>query len=175
MRIERIAFRLFVGAVVLAFLPALLSAQGAALQPELVLPVVTGESTLHISGSLTCDRSRDCVEGTTPLIEIRGQLRLMEEEGIRFVDVAFKTEVCPSDPSGRRLAFSTRLPLRGYLEQQNIVSASLFLDAVSAQKGGRQPAVSLGWFTAAAQCINNFSPYVVHLGPQRDGFELKDF
>lgn len=172
MRIERITLRLFLGAGVLAFLPALVFPQGApgGVQPELVLPVLTGDSTLHISGSLTCDRSRDCVEGTTPLIEIRGQLRLMEEEGIRFVDVAFKTEICPSDGSRRRLAFSTKLPLNGYIEQDNIVGASLFLDAVSAEKGGRQPPVSLGWFTAAAQCVNNLAPYVVNLGnPQRDG------
>lgn len=153
------------------------------LAPELVMPVVNKNTKIHISGSFTLTANNV----NTGQIEIRGLLRLMEKDGLlsmyNLTLTGSNVAVCPSEPSGRRLAFSVIIDTGasfGDVQGDLLGSASLFLDATTAaERAGRQPRASLGWFTAVAYIeqdnINGnqegFAPYVVQLGqPQRDSY-----
>jgi hypothetical protein len=142
--------------------------------PELVLPLVTKNTKIHISGSFTADKA---VQDPLTIV-VCARLRLMEPDGKLVINNLTITgdsiAVDPSDPSGRRLAFSSFIDLNGLVgDGVNFRSGSLFLDAIySTQKGARQSPNSLGWFTGTAVADINGDGLViiaVQLSqPQRD-------
>ena len=140
------------------------------LPPELVMPAVTKDTKIHISGSFTPDRSNSIPEKQG---DIRGLLRLMDQGGnLTLNGLTITSALDPSDPSGRRLAFSGDINLSSIFgDDQGFRSASLFLDSTNAgEKGATQPRTSLGWFTAGALVHNDATmvEYGIQLGPQRD-------
>ena len=149
------------------------------LAPELVMPVVNKNTRIHLSGSFTLTANNV----HTSQVEIRGLVRLMDQNGLLTINnltvTGSNVAVCPSEPAGRRLAFSVIIDTGfGDIKGEGLSSVSLFLDATTAaERAGRQPRASLGWFTAVAYIEQDnikgnkegFAPYLVQLGqPQRD-------
>lgn len=157
--------------------------------PEFVMPHVTKDTNLTISGSFTCDNSKDCyTEGeSVPIIGIRGRGRIMNEATgeLQFFHLTFQTGKIGTERDqlggkSKRVAFSATLDLNQYLEQEGIRSLSLVLDAFSTEKEGEEPDFrSLGSFAAVAVGDINADGLVViavHLLPHRDGIvDAADF
>src|SRR5436190_17451735 len=115
--------------------------------PELVIPVVNSHTKIHIGGSFTCETRRNCFDPDgQSIIEFRAVVRLLRNGVTQCTNNIFSdVAVDPSDPSGRRFAFSGVIDLAQLFgDFQGIRGASVFLDAVNMHQRG--PA-SLGWFT----------------------------
>ena len=151
------------------------------LVPEFIISRVTKDTNIHVSGTFTCDSSKDCyTEGEpVPIIEIRGRGRLMNEATgeLQFFELTLSKGIVATDGDqlgGKptRVAFSATIDLNQYLEQESIRSFSLIIDAFTPAKEGKQiDNRSLGSFSGVALSDMNGDGLVViavHLLPQRD-------